>query len=255
MCRGYRDQTDLRFRDQSKDVSLKYAPQTVKKQYTVSQASNSLSVDVYPTYACNTESEVSRTAKDQDLIPRSLCTFPEDGAACFFFNNYVIEDSAIIHSLYDSLPGIYSKAPAGSALSNTVAALGMACLSNAMKIPEVMTNANSNYVAALRSINAKVRDPIEVKSDQTLMVVMLLGLYEEVGLSLVYTFCTELTHLQLNNTSQSMTASTNHINGALALLDLRGKQQLQTHFGVQLINALRTQVVSHFTPIAFRSVP
>lgn len=44
-----------------------------------------------------------------------------------------------------------------------------------------MLRANTKYAEALKSINASLRDPVLAKDDQTLLVVMLLGLYEEVS--------------------------------------------------------------------------
>ena len=53
-----------------------------------------------------------------------------------------------------------------------------------------------------------------------------------------------LTQVQHNITTKSMEPWTNHVKGALALLDYRGQEQLGKPIGLQLIRSLRTQVVS-----------
>jgi hypothetical protein len=42
-----------------------------------------------------------------------------------------------------------------------------------------MTRANIKYAETLKRVNSALRDPIEARADETLLVVMLLGLYEE----------------------------------------------------------------------------
>lgn len=49
-----------------------------------------------------------------------------------------------------------------------------------MQIPEIMMRANLKYAHSLAAINSALRDPIEARADETLIVVMLLGLYEQV---------------------------------------------------------------------------
>lgn len=56
----------------------------------------------------------------------------------------------------------------------------MAGLSNTLRIPAMMRKASLKYVQALNSVNYALEDPVEAKSDQTLMIVILLGLYEKV---------------------------------------------------------------------------
>jgi hypothetical protein len=51
-----------------------------------------------------------------------------------------------------------------------------------------MVKANTEYAKALGLINSALRSPSKAKEDQTLMIVLLLGMYEEVGAIL---FCCE----------------------------------------------------------------
>jgi hypothetical protein len=77
------------------------------------------------------------------------------------------------------LPRLYRAASSDSALSNIVIALGIACIANAMQAPEIMMKANMKYAQSLKATNSTLRDPIGARADETLLVVMLLGLYEE----------------------------------------------------------------------------
>jgi hypothetical protein len=106
--------------------------------------------------------------------------FPEENAARFFFGDFVLQQSSSPRSIYDLLPRLYGQTPPNSALSNVVAALGIACLATAMNFPELMMKANMRYAISLKRTNSALRDPAEAKADETLLVVMLLGLYEEV---------------------------------------------------------------------------
>lgn len=103
-------------------------------------------------------------------------------AANCFFNYYVLPNATKGPSkLYNSLPDIYAKAPADSALAAIIVALGIASMSSSMKMPGLMMKANAKYAEALNLINSALRDPFAAKLDETLIVVILLGLYEEVG--------------------------------------------------------------------------
>jgi hypothetical protein len=117
----------------------------------------------------------------KNTIPADVPPIAEDVAANCFFNYYVLPNPAKGPSkLYNSLPEIYAKAPPDSALSATIVALGIASMSSSMKIPSLMLKANAKYAEALNLINSALRDPFAAKLDETLMVVILLGLYEEV---------------------------------------------------------------------------
>lgn len=98
----------------------------------------------------------------------------------FFFNDYLLEDSPTPKNVYDCLPRLYAAAPPDGALSSIVTALGMACLADCMEVPEIMMRANLKYAQSLKAINSAMRDPVGARADETLLVVMLLGLYEEV---------------------------------------------------------------------------
>jgi len=113
-------------------------------------------------------------------LPPSLFYAVENGAARYFFNDHVVDQSVVSSAFFSTLPDLYSKAPVGSALVDGISAAGLACFSQAKKSPNLMSRAALNYAAALRWVNTAIVSPIAARSDETLIVVVLLALYEEV---------------------------------------------------------------------------
>lgn len=107
-----------------------------------------------------------------------LGTSAEDQASCFFFRNYVSEEQQYHNGNFQYLADIYASEEVGSALSDTVVSLGMVGLSNFWKAPSIMVDAHAKYNSALCLVSSHLRDVEEAKSNQTLVSVMLLGLYE-----------------------------------------------------------------------------
>ncbi|MCJ1377863.1 hypothetical protein MMC17_000959 [Xylographa soralifera] len=160
--------------------------------------------------------------------PCALSVPIESQAMCYFFQNYVCEASQPSKGYFDYLPSIFSSNNAvGSSLIDAVISLGMVGLSNTKHASEIMIPAKERYSLALQATNSALRNEENAKADQVLITVMLLGLYET-------NTCTS---------PRSMQSWTQHISGAVQLLRLRGKEQLQTRTGHQLFRQLRGQVV------------
>jgi hypothetical protein len=116
-----------------------------------------------------------QTGAFADIMCREICTPVDEQAACFFFQNYVLED---FKGFYSYLPGMCNDLPAGSALSEIITSLGLAGIANSKTDMQLMISANVKYTSALHTISVALRDAEEAKTDQTLTAVMLLGLYE-----------------------------------------------------------------------------
>ncbi len=78
----------------------------------------------------------------------------------------------------DYLSEIYSTEEIGSGLADSVASLGMVGLANFWKAPNIMSHAAIKYNSAMRTISSQLRDVEQAKSDQTMISIMLMGLYE-----------------------------------------------------------------------------
>ncbi|MCJ1283118.1 hypothetical protein MMC26_002445 [Xylographa opegraphella] len=179
----------------------------------------------------------TRTTAKPDLLginwfavkpPCALSVPIETQAMCYFFQNYVSECPQFSKGYFDYLPSIFiSNDVVGSSLIDAVVSLGMVGLSNTKHASEIMIPAKERYSLTLQATNSALGDVEDAKADQILITVMLLGLYET-------NTCT---------TPRSMQSWTQHISGAVQLLRLRGKEQLQTRIGHQLFVQLRGQVI------------
>jgi hypothetical protein len=106
-------------------------------------------------------------------------TSVEDQATCFFFGNYVSgADMLNTCGNYQYLSSIYTNQTIGISLRQAVSAVGLAGLANFWRAPNIMAKAKSAYCSALRLVNSRLGNIEEAKSDQTLVAIILLGLYE-----------------------------------------------------------------------------
>lgn len=80
--------------------------------------------------------------------------------------------------IFCTVPDIASKAEEGSPLYHACNALGHAYLGNLAWSPKAISNQSEAYGTALAILNAALQDPQQWKSDNTLLGVWLLGLYE-----------------------------------------------------------------------------
>ena len=102
----------------------------------------------------------------------------EHQAFCFFFCNYPSQPSKNFDTVYEDIPALYCLEPSDSALLCIVTALGLAGLSHHTETSGMEVAASAWYDKVLQKINSSLRDRKLVKLDQTLLVVLLLGLYE-----------------------------------------------------------------------------
>ncbi|KAK5474409.1 hypothetical protein LTR43_006403 [Exophiala xenobiotica] len=154
--------------------------------------------------------------------------FAESQAFCSFFSNYPFETSKNFKSLYEYIPALCSIAQSDSPLPCIVNALGLASRSSHADPLRVEAAASSWYNRTVYKINNSIRDCELVKLDQTLLVVLLLGVYET----------------NIPSSPQSMTTWLNHVKGAAALLDLRGEEQLDSELGRSLFIQARTYIIA-----------
>lgn len=106
-----------------------------------------------------------------------LSTSSAEQATCYFFRNYVLEDKSTSGS-FQYLHDIYGNELIGSALADSIESLGMVGLANFWKTSDFQFHANRKYNSALRLVSSRLRNDEEARADQTLVAVLLLGLYE-----------------------------------------------------------------------------
>jgi hypothetical protein len=111
-------------------------------------------------------------------VALSLPLSPEHQAFCFFFNNYLSYPSKNFVTIYESIPMLYFASDYDSPLLYIVTALGLAGLSHHTETYGMEVAAGVWYNKALHKVNQILRDRTLAKEDMTLLVVLLLGLYE-----------------------------------------------------------------------------
>ncbi|KAF5534691.1 hypothetical protein FMEXI_11204 [Fusarium mexicanum] len=107
-----------------------------------------------------------------------LAITPEDQALHFFFHHYVVPESGRSPTHPDCHGIIYKRATEAGYLANLINAVGLAGLAYSKNAPTLFNSARQAFSRALRGICAVLVDPIEAASDQMLVAVMLLALYE-----------------------------------------------------------------------------
>lgn len=116
-------------------------------------------------------------------------------------------------------------------------AVGFASFSNIVGAPEIMKLARQSYTVALRGTNAALRSPTEAVKDSTLLSIMVLGLFETVT----------------GYNQRSLAAWAAHINGAAALVNMRGVEQLYNPNGlrmfIQVTNSLLISCIQRELPL------
>ncbi|KAJ9144280.1 Fungal specific transcription factor domain-containing protein [Pleurostoma richardsiae] len=229
-CPGYRDLTDVVFRDDTERIirrsrrhgsggedspealhdttgesSLVSSPSTVQTHSTPR-----------PAFCCSPAS-----------IPAIVTQPIDDIATHFFFVNYTTTGPPYTQRYLAWL----TQACWGNSSTNptraVIEAFGMAGICNIFHAPQLMPKTRELYGRALAATNRALRDPIGVKADTTLLSVLFLGGYE------IMTF---------TNWSQYSSWAA-HIEGATALLKLRGPEKLSQEPGIQLYIQLRSSIL------------
>jgi hypothetical protein len=182
VCPGYRE--ELVIRDESEALSAKYEGKAGKrKDSPSSSASLVLAADSASalSFSLNT-SRLDRNIEPQNWIPSMILapsTSVEDQAMCFFFGNYILgTDLLNTCGNYQYLSTIYANQPVGLPLRQSVAAVGLAGLATFWNAPNIMVKANSAYCSALQLVNSILGNIEEAKSDQILVSIILLSLFE-----------------------------------------------------------------------------
>jgi hypothetical protein len=170
---GYRNQIDLIFRDENTRTEAK-AQQSYKSASTSSldlkagQASSVLA----PAKIHNTSSMLTQG------FGISLSSPIEDVAVCEFYrctlDSLSLEDDT--RFLHLQLPALYTQSPLGSVLRLSAQAIAYASSKTLGHRATEMSR--KQYVKAIKALGLAIKDPVEIKSDQTLYAVLLLCGFE-----------------------------------------------------------------------------
>lgn len=181
MCKGYRNEIDFLFRDQNEAVAIRVHGPVIKAS---SGGSSSPPVDT-PDSSKEVSRGTSPTRSSQSwqspppCLQRPQSASAYDQAACFFFSRYGTRQSSLQpKTLYEHLPGLYCVETGNELVKCIVTAIGLAGLSQRKHDPGMLLAADTSYNLALRQTNNALRDSTTASADETLIGILLLGLYE-----------------------------------------------------------------------------
>ncbi|KAH8646955.1 hypothetical protein BGZ60DRAFT_391555 [Tricladium varicosporioides] len=240
VCPGYRNQLDLMFRNESNAVIEKAKARAKSKKAkassnpgtpsTSSAASPSSTIShLLPKDDSDTQNLERELAKfsfhypDQyiggfasSMLPPALYALPptiHERAQGYFYTN-----SSLFLRNFDLLGTLCSQTSSEDYLLASMSAVGLASLSHVTHSPEMVVQSRKDYIAALRLTNAALKSPTDVRKDSTLFTVMILSIFETItGVD-----------------GASLGAWTKHIEGATALVKLRGAEQFNTVAGQRM---------------------
>jgi hypothetical protein len=249
-CHGYRDPMSMMFKNESlvvaKKAEKRYEQLAKQKSGPSSQergqssprsktfesvgARNKTSTDISRRDSLYARSSQSPTVKGmvKEIVPPI-----EDQAIGFFISNHVSQPTIVPRGQFEWITEMLSEPGTEQVLENSVKAVSLAGLAVSMKSRTLMMKACATYGAALKMVNdaLQVRD-VAIK-DSTLVSVIMLGMYE------VFVF-----------DKRSIEAWAKHVEGACALIKLRGKDQFKSSiarrvfhqfFGVVLLVSIETR--------------
>ena len=205
---------------------------------------------VVPDLVTNFSVAPAPTIERTTVAPRNLSVPLEYEATCYFFHNFVCDDPSsryCMNAYAQVMPTLYQQDSSFGVLPKIVDAIGLAGISNINHSPKLMIAAGRKYAGVLRAINASIQDSTKATTDQTLIAIMLLGLFEVLHHLEDWLLLSPLTAAQTVTCSdpESMRSWVNHVQGATAIARLRGTDQLRTATGRMIFVSLRTQIVSH----------
>ncbi|KAL2050410.1 hypothetical protein ABVK25_009382 [Lepraria finkii] len=227
ICPGYRDEQSLAFRDETKTVVLKAQAAKALRGSKPPYATELVEDFNSSNHTSGTLVSINQVTANNQNIPRSFFVPIEQQGSYYFFHHFVCEDPASSIGYGRYLPQIYNLTSSNGELPGIIQAIGMAGLSNMQMSQEPMMVARRKHIAVLRALNSSLQDPKTATTDATFMTVMLLGLYETIT----------------GSTPQSLKSWANHIHGAIAIMRMRGREQLQTVVGRHIFAYLRNQIV------------
>jgi hypothetical protein len=212
-CLGYRDPNALVIRDESERIAKKAQKAEAKKALALQKSRNG-NQDV--------ASEKAYTSVispyDFQLVVDGHQAIEETGVS-FLLRDFV-EGS---HFAY--LPDFFSESRDHRVLLPVIKAVGVASLGQQSGRLELHEQARILYGEAISATNKALQDVDTARTDEVLGSILLLSLYET---------------LACRKTELSVQAWQTHIQGALALLTLRGHEQFSTKFGMQLFKQIAT---------------
>ncbi|TVY81468.1 hypothetical protein LSUE1_G002769 [Lachnellula suecica] len=232
-CPGYRNPGDLIFRDESTNVVHKIKAREARESRRT-KTKGSPASDITIPQDDDTESISLSTSLEivqQDNSPLSaeyaLAPTLEDRAVGCFVFNYVMNRNGPSRGHMQNLAEMSRVNVLGDSLTTAIKAVGLAAYAHAARAPSLSQNASFQYMKAIQLTNAALRSPEDVTKDSTLMAIHILSIYETI------TGCKQ----------RSFKDWTAHLNGAAAVVKLRGIDQIKDREGRHMLLQLSSQMM------------
>jgi hypothetical protein len=161
----------------------------------------------------------SRYPTPESMV-REVAPSIEDHALGYFIGNYVGKPTIVPRGQFEWVTELLAQSNVDDILLQSVKAASLATLANATKSPAIMQQAHIAYGNTLQITNNALRAKETATKDSTLISVIMLGLFENFVIQ----------------DRQSIQLWAKHVDGACALLNLRGKTQFQSDLGRRLFH-------------------
>jgi hypothetical protein len=204
-CTGYPQEEGLRICDQSAEVIAKARGTQSKTQSPETTDIPDRSFRPLPIDSSDWE-ESSPTALAISAPVSPLPMDSDDLSFAFFFKHCVIN-----HNVYHGCV----HEPENKHLIASIKAFGIANLSKHYSDKRLLMSSQHQYATALNLTNLALRDPLQVKRDETLLAILVLTNYETLT----------------GGVTRTLDAWEQHVNGSASLLSLRGLDGVQGKSG------------------------
>lgn len=174
------------------------------------------------------------------VIPRGPTIGPDVYAVNKFFTDLAFDSKTLPYLRV--LPVFFSPSTRTPCLLEAIPAVALASTARQLRRSDLMSESHRRYGNSLKSLARALADRDSAVSDDTLLTVFLLGLYE-----ILQPTC-------IRSTEDQDSAWSVHGRGRLALLRLRGREQLKTKAGRNLFTLIYHQqlascILDHGEPL------
>ncbi|KAF2147109.1 uncharacterized protein K452DRAFT_282097 [Aplosporella prunicola CBS 121167] len=164
-----------------------------------------------------------------DKLPGGIRPSLENQATAFFFRNFILlpQQSEAMRGFVDLIVPYYGRASEQSPVQLATHAVALSAFGNFPGRGYIATEASKTYGRALRRVGKAIADPVEAKSDEVLLSIMLFALYEAI-----------------TSTNDSVNSWTKHVDGAVTIAKLRGAKEFQSEDSRKVFQAVRSMTLT-----------
>lgn len=120
------------------------------------------------------------SSAEKPSLPSNLSQSDESEAISFFFRNFVMlpRETESIRGYLEHLVPLYNQASPSSVLHAATQAVALCTLGAYPNRSHMLQKARRKYGDTLQRVKIALSDPVQAKSDETLLAIMMCALYE-----------------------------------------------------------------------------